>query len=278
MVKQKIAYLGPAGTFAEQATITYNPNSELLPRPSIPAVAQAVEAEEADEGVVPIENSLQGSVTFTLDLLIHDSTLLIRNELVLPVHHNLLSAPGTSSDRIIVIYSHPQALAQCREYLLKRHPNADLVASLSTAGAVEELERHGDNTAAIGNLRAAKLYGAEILERNIEDNSNNVTRFVVLGKTRQEKTGNDKTSICFWFDTDSPGLLFSIMQTFAELDINLAKVESRPTRESLGRYIFLIDFDGHREDKKVKKALAKMESQVSILKVFGSYPKATTLA
>ena len=278
MAKQKIAYLGPAGTFAEQATITYNPNSELVPCPSIPSVAQSVESEMANEGVVPIENSLQGSVTSTLDLLIHDSRLLIRNELVLPVHHNLLAAPGTGPDRIKVIYSHPQALAQCRDYLFKRYPTANVVASLSTASAVEELDRHGNNAAAIGNLRAAELYGAEILERNIEDNSNNVTRFVVLGKTKREKTTNDKTSICFWFDTDSSGLLFSIMKIFAELDINLAKVESRPTRESLGRYIFRIDFDGHREDEKVNNALTKMESQVSILKVFGSYPKASTLA
>ncbi|MDA1189228.1 MAG: prephenate dehydratase [Chloroflexi bacterium] len=271
---KKVAYLGPAGTYAEQAAVSYDPDAEGVPCPSIPAVAQAVERGDADEGVVPIENSLQGSVTFTLDLLIHDSNLFIRNELVLPIHHSLLAAPGTRAKDITVIYSHPQALAQCQDYIAKHHPKAEVVASLSTATAVQELAKHGKNAAAIGNLRAAELYGAEVLASNIEDNPNNVTRFVVLGKTPSARTGSDKTSICFWFDDDAPGLLYKVIKSFHELEINLAKIESRPTRESLGRYIFLIDMDGHRDDARVKKALAEVEKQVSILKVFGSYPKA----
>jgi len=269
-----IAYLGPAGTYAEQATLLYAPEARLVPCPSIPAVAEAVEQGKAGEGVVPIENSLEGSVTFTLDLLIHDSSLVIRNELVLPIHHILLVAPGTRNDDITAIYSHPQALAQCRGYLLKHYPKAGLVASLSTAAAVEQLKKQDGHAAAIGNLRAGELYGAQVLAKNIEDNPNNVTRFVVLAAADHAPTGNDKTSICFSFDEDAPGLLFGVMKCFAELDINLAKVESRPTRQSLGRYIFLIDMDGHRKDARVKKALEQLKGQVSMLKVFGSYPKA----
>jgi prephenate dehydratase len=266
--------MGPPGTFSEEAAVAYDARAEHVPCPSIPAVAAAVEQGRADEGIVPIENSLEGAVTFTLDLLIHDSNLFIRHELVLPIHNNLLAPPGTKLTDIKVIHSHPQPLAQCRGFLTERFPNAELVASLSTAAAVELLKRADTYTAAIGNLRAAELYGAVVIARNIEDNPNNVTRFVVLGPLDHPRTGSDKTSICFSFDDDKPGLLFGVMKCFAELDLNLAKVESRPTKQSLGRYIFLIDVEGHREDPKVKKALGQLKGRVSMLKVFGSYPKA----
>lgn len=266
--------MGPAGTFSEEAAIAYDPEAEYVPCPSIPAVAAAVEQGRAGEGVVPIENSLEGSVTFTLDLLIHDSPLFIRHELVVPIHNNLLARPGTKLGDIRVIHSHPQPLAQCRNFLQERFPNAELVASLSTAAAVEQLKKGDAHAAAIGTLRAAELYGAVVLARNIEDNPNNVTRFVVLATSDHPPTGSDKTSICFSFDADRPGLLYGVMECFARLGLNLAKVESRPTKQSLGRYIFLIDVEGHREDPKVKTALDQMKRQVSILKVFGSYPKA----
>ena len=270
----RVAYLGPPGTYTEAAALQYAPGSQLLPFPTVAAVASAVDAGMAEEGVVAIENSLEGSVTDTLDLLIHESSLFIRQELVLPIEHCLLARPGTKATDIRVIYSHPQALGQCRKFVEHSFPGAQMVAALSTAAAVEQLKSGGDDAAAIGNRRAAELYQMDVLDSSIQDTlDTNVTRFVVLAHKDHPPTGNDKTSLCFTFDDDKPGLLYDVMGEFARRNINLAKVESRPTRESLGRYIFLIDLSGHREDPLVKEALQNLERQVTVLKIFGSYPR-----
>ena len=166
---ERVAYLGPPGTFTEAVALQYAPDSRLLPFPTVAAVASAVASGTAEEGVVAIENSLEGSVTDTLDLLIHESSLFIRQELVLPIKHCLLVRPGTQSAAIRVVYSHPQALGQCREFLERCYPNAQVVAALSTAAAVEELVNSGDGAAAIGNRRAAELYQMEILASDIQD-------------------------------------------------------------------------------------------------------------
>ena len=269
---KRVAYLGPAGTYTEQAALNHDPEATLVPYPSIPAVAEAVDSGHADEGVVPIENSLEGAVTFTLDLLIHEYTLLIRHEVVLSIEHCLVAKPGTRAEEIKVVYSHPQALAQCRAFLAERFPKAVLVASLSTSAAVEEMQKSESAAAAIANQRAATLYGAEVLARGVEDSPNNLTRFVVLAPTDHPPTGCDKTSICFDFDNDAPGILYSVLGEFAKRGINLAKIESRPTRRGLGRYIFLVDLEGHREDLIIREALDVVKAQVSMLKIFGSYP------
>jgi prephenate dehydratase len=273
MVK-RVGYLGPPGTFTEAAAFDYAPEGLLLPYPSVAAVAAAVDLGEADEGVVAIENSLEGSVTDTLDLLIHDSTLFIRRELVLVIEHCLLARPGTQLSDIKIVYSHPQALGQCRKFLGQHLPNVQIVAALSTAAAVEELQNRSDNAAAIGNLRAAEIYQMEVLIQGIQDTTNpNLTRFIVLAHSDHPVTGEDKTSFCFTFDDDRPGLLYAVMEEFARRGINMAKVESRPTRQTLGRYIFLVDVDGHREDTRVVEALEALRTQVSMIKVFGSYPR-----
>ena len=271
---ERVAYLGPAGTFTEAAALQYAPQSQLLPFPTVAAVAAAVDSGLAEEGVVAIENSLEGSVTDTLDLLIHESTLFIRRELVLPIEHCLLVRPQTQATDIQVVYSHPQALAQCRRFLERSFPKAQVIAALSTAAAVEELRTAKDNAAAVGNRRAAELYGMEVLAQGIQDSYYpNLTRFVVLGHQDHPPTGDDKTSLCFSFEDDRPGLLYEVMGEFARRNINLAKVESRPTRQSLGRYIFLIDLNGHRQDPSIKEALESFGGRVSVLKVFGSYPR-----
>lgn len=270
---KKIAYLGPPGTFTEEAALLYDSSAQLIPVPTIPGVASAVSSGMAEEGVVPIENSLEGSVTDTLDLLIHDSALLIRKELVLPVEHQLLVKPGTESGDIKVLYSHPQSLGQCRRFIERVLPKADVVAALSNAAAVQDMMEASTPAAAIGTRRAAELYGAEILAKDIQDHASNVTRFVVLAAEDHPRSGADKTSICFSFDDDRPGALVEVLQEFSQRDINLAKVESRPTKESLGRYIFLIDMEGHREDIQVGEALQRVRELTSMLKVFGSYPR-----
>jgi len=269
----RVAYLGPAGTFSEEAALHHDSQAKLIPFPSVQAVAAAVDTGMADEGVVAIENSIEGSVTDTLDLLIHDAKLLIKKELVLPINNNLLVKPGTQAYQVSVIFSHPQPLAQCRHFLERCFPKAHLASALSTAAAVEQMMAHDTPAAAIGTERAAQLYGAEILARAIQDQVSNVTRFVVLAATDHPPTGADKTSLCFSFDKDEAGLLYSVLQEFAQRGINLAKIESRPSRESLGRYIFLADLEGHRQQPQIAEALEKIRTKTALFKIFGSYPK-----
>ena len=271
--QRRLAYLGPAGTYSEQACITYDPDADTAPYASIEDAAAAVGAGEADEVVLPVENSLGGSVPSTLDLLIREAGLFIRREVVIPITHCLVVAEGTCTGEIGTVYSHPQALVQCRTYLMKTFPGTQQVASESTASAVKEMLQKGGKAAAVANERACHLYGARLLARGIEDNPNNVTRFVVLAPTDHSPTGDDKTSICFAYDKDVAGTLHSTLGEFAHRGINLAKIESRPTREELGRYIFLVDLDGHRLDQPVADALARVRGQTSMFRLFGSYPK-----
>lgn len=270
---KRIAYLGPPGTFTEDAALLYDPTAQLLPFPSIAAVASAVDTGMAVEGVVPIENSLEGSVPATLDLLIHEASLVLRHELALSVDHYLLVKPGVQASEVKVLFSHPQALGQCRRFIDRCFPKVEMMAALSTATAVEEMMACPQPAAAIAAKRAAALYGAEILARSIQDNASNVTRFVVLAHNDHEPTGFDKTSLCFSVQEDRPGALCEILLEFAERRINLAKIESRPSKESLGKYIFLVDLEGHREDPVVKEALEAIRAKVAMFKVFGSYPR-----
>jgi prephenate dehydratase len=268
----RIAFLGPAGSYAEQAAMNHNAAATLVPFPSIPSTASSVPDGEADEAVVPIENSLEGSVNPTLDILVDRIGLFIRHELVLPIDHCLMTRPGSPTDAFEVIFSHPQALAQCRRFLQARYPEAELVASLSTSASVSAMSSSRSSAAAIASRRAAELYGAEIVHRGIQDDPNNETRFVVLAPADHAPTGADKTSICFDFEDDAPGILYGVLGEFMERGINMAKIESRPTRRSLGRYIFLVDLEGHRQDQALAEALDAVKRQVSMFKVFGSYP------
>lgn len=268
----RVAYLGPAGTFTEAAAALYNPDAQLLPFQSEATVAAAVESGDADECVLPIENSLAGSVTRTVDVLVHDSQLAIRRELILPVELCLIVPPGTKSTDIRVIYSKPEALNQCRQFLDRHYPGARQEAALSTTAAVETALAE-EGAAAIGAARAAELYQAEVLTRGVQDGKGNKTRFVVLSRNDSERTGADKTSIAFSVPHDKPGTLMDVLQVFADRSINLTKIESRPSREGLGIYIFLIDLDGHRTDRQVREALAAVEEKAHFFRLLGSYPR-----
>ena len=270
---QRLAYLGPAGTFTEEAALSYSPNAHLIPFPSVSAVGVAVGTGIADEGVVAIENSLEGSVNDTLDLLIHESTLLIRREVVIPIDHCLLVREKIALEEVSIVFSHPQALGQCRRFLTRWFPHAQAIAALSTAAAVEHMMASDLSAAAIGPKRSAHIYGATILAEGLQDNPANATRFVVLASTDHPSTGYDKTLLCFSFTGDNPGLLHGVLGELAERQINLAKVESRPSREALGNYIFLVELEGHRDDSKVRKALEGVERRASNLKILGSYPR-----
>ena len=269
---ERIGYLGPAGTYTEQAALLYAPDAEFTPLPTINAVGAGVANGDLDAGVVPIENSLEGSVTFTQDLLITQTGLSIRNEVVIPIDHFLVAPPGVEADQVRVIYSHPQALAQCRAYLESRFPLAQNEASLSTAAAVADMQGSSVPAAAICPQRATELYDVQVLDRGIQDNPINQTRFAVLARTDHAMTGHDRTSICFSFTVDRPGSLYHCIGEFAQRNINLVKIESRPTKQALGRYIFLIDLAGHRQETDVAAALEGLRQRVDMLKILGSYP------
>jgi len=269
----RVAYLGPAGTFGEEAAIRFREDSERVPCASHAAVATAVEAGAADYGVLAIENSLNGSVAETLDILIHDVDLQIQNEVVVPVVHNLIVKPGCTIEDVRVVYSHPQALGQCRQYLERALPGAQLEATLSTASAVGTAIARGCEAAAIATRRAAELFGGEVLAASIEDAENNVTRFVVVGRGTPGPTGRDRTSIAFTFPQDRPGALASVLNEFAIRGINCTKIESRPTKEVFGEYAFLIDFEGHAAEPVGAEVLAAIGPLCETVKVFGSYPR-----
>jgi prephenate dehydratase len=269
----RLAYLGPPGTFSEEAASRYQPGADLLPCPSEAAVAAAVESGEAGEGVLAIENSLEGLVTRTLDVLLHDaSSLSIKHEVVLPVEHCLIVRPGTKREAITAVFSHPQSLNQCRKYLEANFPRARQEAALSNAAAVEEAVQV-EGAAAIGPERAARLHGGEVLERAVQDSPDNKTRFVVVGHEDAPRTGRDKTSLAFAVAHDQPGTLVDALREFSDRGINLTEMASRPSRRDLGLYIFLIDMEGHRTDAPVAEALAAVEKKAMFFRLLGSYPR-----
>ena len=269
------AFLGPRGTFSEDAAVSFaGPNGNLLPMQSIPAAVSAVERSEATHAVLPIENSIEGAVSVTLDLLIYQTNLPVVAELVIPVRLCLIAVPGATLEDITLVMSHSNPLGQSRRFLEHCLPKATPIASLSTATAVQDVIETGDPTrAAIGTLSAAKLFGGQILAHDIQDIQTNVTRFVVLGTEPAPNTGDDKTSIAFLLKANVPGALFRVLRPLADGNIQMTKLESRPSREEILEYVFLCDFLGHRSDPHIAKALDQIAAECSMLKVFGSYPR-----
>ena len=269
----KIGYLGPSGTYSEEAAYQYRPDAEMVAYPSIPAVVDAVEKREVDRCVVPIENSLYGAITDVLDFLVRTDDIFIAGELAIPIDHCLMARPGTALADIKVVYSHPQSLGQSRRYLESTLSHAQAIASLSNAQAVIDMRESDTTAGAIAPRRAAEIYGAEIIAEAIQDNPNNYTRFVVLDDSDRPPTGRDMTSVAFRFSEDEPGLLYRALGVLRENSINMAKIESRPTGERLGRYAFLIDMEVHRADPVGVETIEKLREMSSWFKVFGSYPR-----
>ncbi len=274
----RLAYFGPPGTNSEEAALKYSQGRgsdyELIPTQTITGIAGAVASGAVDEGVMPIENTLEGAVPETLDNLIHSEKLLpIRDEIVLPIDLYLLAKPGTTAADVKVIISNPVALGQCRGFIERNFPNAGIEAAISTAGAVEEAVRRG-GSAGIGAKRAAEIYGAEVLAERIQDRNPNHTRFVIVANEDHEPTGDDRTSLAFAFQNeDRPGQLVGALDAFYQRQINLTKIESRPSKERLGTYIFLATIGGHRTDPAVADALKAVEGMCSWFRVLGSYPR-----
>jgi prephenate dehydratase len=268
------AYLGPRGTFSEEAALLRAPSEELVAFTSFAACVSGVETGLAEEAILPIENSIEGAVNTTLDLLIHETTLRIVGELVLPVRHFLVTRSGVRLEDVRVVTSHPQPLGQCRRFLDRCLPGVEQIAALSTATAVQEVATGSDDhRAAIGTIRATELYGGVILAHDIQDVHSNVTRFVVLAAGDAPPTGDDKTSIGFRLRENVPGALHRVLTELAVEHLQMTKIESRPTKGGLGDYVFLIDFEGHRQDERVARVLERMAAASSMLKIFGSYPR-----
>jgi prephenate dehydratase len=272
----RVAYLGPPGTFSDEAVGRCDlvAGAERVDRPSIPDVFEAVARGEADFGLLPIENSIEGSITATLDLLVHRPGLKIRREVLLPVTQNLLAPAGTALADVKKVLSHPQPLGQCAGWLRANLPGVPLEATHSTADAARQIAGLS-GAAAIGPKAAAARYGLEILEEAIEDVPGNTTRFVLVGREDEKPTGRDRTSIAFTLDRDRPGGVFEVLREFAERGINLSKIESRPSREALGHYVFFVDFELHRADPKGAEALAGVLARAHTLHLLGSYPRGT---
>lgn len=278
-MKVKIAYLGPQGTFTEEALNRYirsiksEDKIEKIPCATMQEVIKCVDRGEAAEGIVPIENSLEGSVNITLDFLTFESEAKIIREITIPIRHSLIGKEKISTSKIKKIISHPHATGQCKNYISTYLKNAEIIAANSTAEAIRMLQEADDGIAAIGTETAAKLYGLEIIEKDIEDNKDNKTRFIFLGNSIQPKTGKDRTSIVCFLKEDKPGSLFSILKEFAERNINLTRLESRPAKKDLGDYVFLIDMNGHLHDREIFEALEVLRKTVYLVKILGSYPR-----
>jgi len=270
----KVGVLGPKGTYAELAARShFGDKAGIVPYPMITDVVQAVERGEVQAGVIPLESLREGSVGEALDALTWID-VKVQAEIVVPVSHSLLGVRGTKLEGITQVLSHPQALAQCREFLRENLPKAELIEMASTAKAAEQVGKlQRINMAAIGPRALADLYGLEVLREGIQSGEVNVTRFLCLAKADGEPTGHDKTSIVLSAVQDRPGVLYEILREFATRNINLTKIESRPSKKVLGDYLFFIDFEGHREDERVKEALNGVKQKTARLKVLGSYPK-----
>lgn len=274
------AYLGPAGTFTEEALLS-DPacapgGAQLLPLPTIGDVLTAVQQGEVDHGFVAIENSIEGTVNVTLDTLVFGPTLLIQHEVVRPIRMQLLGAPGARLEDLRRVISFPHALAQCRAWLSRELPHVEVVAANSTAEAAATVAASGEaSSAAIGTARAAEINGLEVLVEGIEDHADNSTRFVLVAREGiPPPTGHDKTSIvCFQRD-DHPGSLHSILGQFTARDINLTKLESRPTKRKMGEYCFVIDLEGHVDDEVIADCLRDLHAHLPEVRFLGSYPAA----
>jgi chorismate mutase/prephenate dehydratase len=265
----KIAYMGPLATFTHLAALRYfGSSATFVPVESIRGVFDAVEAGKTEYGVVPIENSNEGVISYTLDMFM-DYDLKVSAEVMLEISQNLLSKSGDKA-KIKKIYSNPHAAAQCRRWLKSNLPGIPILESTSTAKAAE-LAYHDEDAAAIASELAAKVYDLHFVEKDIEDSKHNFTRFLVISKEFPPKTGKDKTSIMFSIK-DKPGALYDILYPFKKAKINLTKIESRPSRRKAWEYIFFVDMEGHIEDKKLKKAIDNVKDNCLYLKILGSYP------
>jgi Prephenate dehydratase len=269
----KIGYLGPEGTFTHQAALKYTKrleNFELVAFPVITDVLQAVENGYVDQGVVPFENSIEGTVTFTIDSLIFDVDVVIEAEIINPIRHNLVAKKGTKAKDLVKILSHPQALAQCKKYLEAKFKNVEKIQFGSTAGAAKTISENTEAWGAICTADAAEAFGLEILEEDIQDENHNKTRFLVVSKKYDANPKYEgKTSIVFSTE-DKPGELYKILDIISIWDLNMTKIESRPMKNELGKYVFYVDMESSNAAD-IRDAIKMIERKTAFFKYLGTY-------
>jgi prephenate dehydratase len=280
-MEKRIGFLGPQGTFSHEATQTYIESQTKINDSDITYVLKdfytiqevllGLKLDDIDEAIVPIENSLEGAINVTLDVLAKEDGFYIVDEHIIPINLNLVAKKGTKTEDIRVIVSHPQPLGQCRNYLGNIFQSVIQMEENSTSKAAQRVASEDNTYAAVTPSIAAKTYGLDILASNIQDSKNNYTRFVIISKVLKEKTGRDKTSIVFSTE-NKPGSLYKILDIFSLWDINMTRIESRPAKNELGQYIFFIDIDGHIEDQDVYDALTMVKRKTSFYRFIGSYP------
>ncbi|MDO8473967.1 MAG: prephenate dehydratase [bacterium] len=269
---EQIAYLGPEGTFGHEAVKMWKPKAGHAPFPSHLHILDAVERGDVPEGIVAVENSIDGPVTDVMDYFIHDAKQVrVCGEVVVRVSQCLFAKPGTRPEDVLMVISHPKALGQCGRNIYRLFPNARQVPANSTAEAVSMMLASNDAVAIAG--KPAMQSGAVILQENFQDVERNDTRFWAVGRKVMKSTGNDKTSLVFETFENAPGALLAVYAIFAARGLNLSKIESRPTREALGAYVFLVDVEAHQTDPALRDALRKVRACTPKLKVFGSYPR-----
>jgi len=269
-----VAFLGPETSFTHQAAVKHFGNKAVfVSKKSVQEVFEAVEKKAAEFGVVAVENSTEGSVSHTLDSFI-DFDLRIIAEIILPIRHCLLSVSNLQG--IQKVYAHAQAFAQCKKYLKKNLPNAELIEAYSNShGAM--LAAKDSSSAAIASELAGKTFGLKVLDKEINDDENNQTRFFVIGKISSKPTGRDKTTILF-STKNIPGALFNVLKVLAENKINMTKIESRPSKKKIWDVVFFVEFEGHENNHIVEKTLQEIKENCEFLKVLGSYPKKTDIS
>ncbi len=269
----KVGYLGPEGTYTQSAVEKYfGAAAEALPLATIDDVFRLVESAEVDRGVVPIENSTEGTVNHTLDMFM-DSPLQICGEIELPIQHCLLSSGGSLAD-VERIIAHPQALAQCRNWLRDNLADVELIPATSNAEGARRAG-HDAGIAAIASAAAADVYGLTLLVEGIEDRADNTTRFFIIGGDQPASSGNDRTSLLLSTkDTEGSGALYRLLAPLAEDNVNMTRIESRPSRKRKWHYVFFVDIDGHVQDESIARALGHLEQNAGLFRVLGSYPKA----
>lgn len=272
-----LGYLGPSGTFSHQAALDWSDGREdTVEFKTINAAIRAVDEGEIDRAIVPIENSIEGAVNVTLDMLAFDVKLYITGEYVLKISQNLLAAPGTSADKIKTISSHPQAVGQCTRLLNSKYSHAEIEYADSTAAAAKKAAADS-SFACIGSKALADIYGLKIIESDCGDDKSNSTRFVIIEKKPSVTvTDRDKSSIAFTLD-NKPGSLYDALELFKDSGINMTKIESRPVKTHLGTYVFFIDIDGNIDDADIYFALDRVRRHTSFYKFLGSYGKADNL-
>ncbi len=266
-----VAFLGPKATFTHLACLKhFGESADYVPQINVSEVFEAVERGVADFGVVPIENSSEGIVSHTLDMFV-DHNLLISGEILVEVSHDLLSVTG-DIDHVKKVYSHPHAIAQCRGWL-EKHMRGIPVFDVESTARAAELAADDPAAAAIAGEAAAKIYGLKAIRKRVQDNTNNFTRFIIIGKIAPKRTGSDKTSIIF-AARDEVGALYLMLEPFAKYKVNLTKIESRPVKKKAWEYLFFLDMEGHISGDPVAKAVEELRTRAQFLKILGSYPRA----